>query len=79
MVTVKAIQQTEDVILYRGRPFVRQETDTEVKLISLNRGKDGRKTVLVFTKDVELSNQTAQVVSNMIRKSIISNYLKGNN
>jgi hypothetical protein len=61
-----------ETITYRGKEWIKEETETSVILTSLEK-KNGRKVILEFTKDEEKSDQAIENFKEIMRKSIIDN------
>ncbi|MBX9999596.1 hypothetical protein H7S55_05425 [Priestia aryabhattai] len=72
---MKTEEVIKELVLFRGKRYMKEETETETILTSVDRGKGGRNTVFVFTKDAELSEKTMDTVSRMISKTLITSYL----
>ena len=57
------------VILYRGRPFILEDAGDSYRLTSVEK-KNGRVTILEFTKDEEESSKAVQNFTDTLGKSI---------
>lgn len=65
-------------VTYRGKEWIKQETETSVILTSLEK-KNGKKVILEFTKDNQLSDIAIENTKEILRKAIIENHFKEKN
>ncbi|MDC7781844.1 hypothetical protein [Priestia megaterium] len=72
---MKTEEVIKELVLFRGKRYMKEETETETILTSVDKGKADRNTVFVFTKDAEHSDKTMETVSRMISKTLITSYL----
>ncbi|MDF3255036.1 MULTISPECIES: hypothetical protein [Bacillus] len=63
-------------ILYRGKPYKYEDMGKCHRLTSLEK-KNGRTTVLEFTKSAKQSEVAIASFSSQLRKTIIKNHLTG--
>lgn len=73
--TVTATKTNDNIINFKGDLYIKSETEEEVILTSLNK-TNGKKTVLVFTKDKKLSDKVEEEVAKTVKKTIIHNFFK---
>ena len=66
---------TQGYVLYNGKRYIKEETETEVILTALDVIVGYKRSVLIFSKDIEESQQIETAVAKMIKKSIVTNYL----
>lgn len=64
-----------ETITYRGKEWIKEETETSVILTSLEK-KNGRKVTLEFTKDKEKSDIAIENFKEIMSQTIIKNYME---
>jgi hypothetical protein len=65
------------VILYRGRSFILEDAGDSYRLTSVEK-RNGRATILEFTKNEEVSSKAVHNFAYIIiRKEIVKNHYKG--
>lgn len=66
---------TKDRITFNNKEYIYTESDNETILTSLEK-TNGRRTTLLFTKNIEQSESVEKDVVDSIKSSIIRNYYK---
>ncbi|GMG75475.1 hypothetical protein ShirakiTB12_39430 [Priestia megaterium] len=72
---MKTEKVVKELVLFRGKKYMKEETEMETILTSVEKDKADRNTVFVFTKDTEHSEKAMETVSKMISKTLITSYL----